>query len=466
MRNIQTEPRSRCCAVCSSFDAEHAPDVRLVAATLKGTGNANAVFGTTQAGLVVRCPLKGRSVARAERGGEEHERLLASLEFRVWSGKSLVFTGDSAEDQLRYRSCIVAPFIGVQYLPMAMRLDAGAFRVAAQPESLQGRVDTDAAILMVDGTLLAGLSREGVVCIEMKPKFGGVVRCDTVPGRYRLLKRSVSRYQLHQSLKLEQGLIGRRSAYDPLDLFSNDPNRMRKALEALMDSPQNNLAVFLRGIRVPCEETAGGLDQACELLGLVDHAHLAVVLQGVLAWEGVLNDILRMQTVCEHDVQAVEALLREMVGADPRRAETPGSRGSRGAADDDDNDDDDDDGDDGRNLGAFLDMMTSADDSAALDLLADYCIATTAKDCSILVSMALAKSKPVASLDSPDTAAPGQMNIKQGSRPCELGSFGGISYRVTVVDLDRKSLRKLEGHKRLDDEILGANVGLLHSFNS
>ena len=111
-------------------------------------------------------------------------------------------------------------------------------------------------------------------------------------------------------------------------------------------------------------------------------------------------------------------------------------------------------------------MMTSADDSAALDLLADYCIATTAKDCSILVSMALAKSKPVASLDSPDTAAPGQMNIKQGSRPCELGSFGGISYRVTVVDLDRKSLRKLEGHKRLDDEILGANVGLLHSFNS
>ena len=397
-------------------------------------------------------------MARAERGGEEHEGLLASLEFRMWSGKSLVFTGDSAEDQLRYRSCIVAPFIGVQYLPLAMRLDAGAFRVAAQPESLQGRVDTDAAILMVDGTLLAGLSGEGVVCIEMKPKFGGVVRCDTVPGRYRLLKRSVSRYQLHQSLKLEQGLIGRRSAYDPLDLFSNDPNRMRKALEALMDSPQNNLAVFLRGIRVPCEETAGGLDQACELLGLVDHAHLAVVLQGVLAWEGVLNDILRMQTVCEHDVQAVEALLREMVGADPRRAETPGSRGARGAADDDDNDD--------GNLGAFLDMMTRADDSAALDLLADYCIATTAKDCSILVSMALAKSKPVASLDSPDTAAPGQMDMKQGSRPCELGSFGGISYRVTVVDLDRKSLRKLEGHKRLDDEILGANVGLLHSFNS
>ena len=56
--------------------------------------------------------------------------------------------------------------------------------------------------------------------------------------------------------------------------------------------------------------------------------------------------------------------------------------------------------------------------------------------------------------------------MKQGMRPCELGSLGGISYRVTVVDLDRKSLRKLEGHKRLDDEILRANLHILHSIHS
>lgn len=451
MRKKQTKPRSRCCTVCPIFDAENAEThVQLVATQLKGTGNANAVFGTTHAGLVVRCPLQGCPKTRVEgKGREERDRRLAGLEGRMWSRRNFVFTGDSAEDQLRYGSCIVAQFLGMQYLPLAMRLRDAAFGATAGRLALQERVATDAAILMADGTLLAGMPQEGVVCIEIKPKFGDTVRCDTVPGRYRRLKQSMSRYQLHQSLKLEQGLIDRRSAYDPLDLFSSDPNRMRKALEALMDSPQNNLALFLGGIRVPREVTARCLDQACEILGLDDNAHLASTLQGILAWEGILDRVLRMQTLCEHDVPAVEALLRQLIDADS----LPGGCGEH----------DDTDG----GLGKFLDRMANIDDCAALDLLADYCVATTAKDCSILISMASSKSKfpkPPTSSAFPNKDA--SRDMKQGMRPCELGSLGGISYRVTVVDLDRKSLRKLEGHKRLDDEILRANLHILHSIHS
>ncbi len=48
-----------------------------------------------------------------------------------------------------------------------------------------------------------------------------------------------------------QGAITGLSDYDPLDLFSMDPGRMRRAIAALLDSPQNNLRVFRDGRPLP-----------------------------------------------------------------------------------------------------------------------------------------------------------------------------------------------------------------------
>ena len=54
----------------------------------------------------------------------------------------------------------------------------------------------------------------------------------------------------HLSLHM-QGAIPRLSEYDPLELFSMDPDRMRRAVAALLDSPQNNLRVFRDGRPLP-----------------------------------------------------------------------------------------------------------------------------------------------------------------------------------------------------------------------
>lgn len=50
-----------------------------------------------------------------------------------------------------------------------------------------------------------------------------------------------------------QGNISKVSSYDPLDLFSQDPTRMQKALLALFQDPQNNLRLFLAGKPVQLE---------------------------------------------------------------------------------------------------------------------------------------------------------------------------------------------------------------------
>lgn len=55
------------------------------------------------------------------------------------------------------------------------------------------------------------------------------------------------RYCTMQFSKLRNGKISRLSAYCPIDMFSGKPEAMRKSLNALLESPQNNLRIFRNG---------------------------------------------------------------------------------------------------------------------------------------------------------------------------------------------------------------------------
>ena len=274
---------------------------------------------------------------------------------------------------------------------------------------------------MPDATTFVDNENLKTVCVEIKPKFGAVMKCDSVPVEHRHLKHVHSRYQLHQSLKMEQGVIQERSMYDPLDLFSGDGVRMERAIMALLDSPQNNLRVFIGGKRIPDVSAASTFDTVHGLLCGGDCkgrsltsvcACLAHAMAKILLQERVLEDILALQTKCQVDVQEIEKRLNGL-------------------------------------LMRMGNRTCLSDQGDLLDVLADYCISATAKDCSIMITMA-----PHQKIES----------RVQSAKPCENGvvDIGWqntcLEYRVTVVDLDRKSLRKIKSHAKLDRDIIEANL--------
>lgn len=87
---------------------------------------------------------------------------------------------------------------------------------------------------------------------ELKPKAGFLALSPLVhPGhRVKLLSSRFSLLQLlHQQGYIEKGWAKagdgiKRSYYDPIDLFSQDSSRMKRAILSLIASPQNNLKIW------------------------------------------------------------------------------------------------------------------------------------------------------------------------------------------------------------------------------
>ena len=78
--------------------------------------------------------------------------------------------------------------------------------------------------------------------VEIKPKWGFLPDCPLIDADSAKLK--VSRFQLMQRYKLKKGEIKQFTKYDPIDLFSLDETRIRKAIDSLVENPQGNLKVF------------------------------------------------------------------------------------------------------------------------------------------------------------------------------------------------------------------------------
>lgn len=463
---------SSCCGTCEFFDNRQSGqycEINRFAGVLKGSGNANNVFELILQPRTSVCPrdcpfLVARCPTKSEGSRSSGIPLLddneAILEEKMWRRRGYqVIREDFSEDHVNYVSTILAPQIHQKFIPLmvcsygrapsltisVLRSNSRGFFLIQMvsdvlfPNSTEEDVKNSPsrAIIMPDATVMVGIPQQATVCLEIKPKFGSILRCKTIRDRdHRRLKHNRSRYNLHQNLKIQRGSIQAKSQYEPLDLFSGNPQQVHRSLVALMENPQNNMSIFIGGERKHFEEIHGACKDACQMLfnfrpedprKAMDA--IALLVSNILKQEDVLDNILEVQKKCRYDIQAVEQILENLLDSE-------------------------------KNSSPFARTITCMGhgfhfDEDPLDVLADYCESATAKDCSIMITMA--KNEYL-----------GMTNAIQSCKPCEHGCIstklhGGVSscrYRVTVVDLDRKSIGKIRAHAELDRDIVESN--LLH----
>ncbi|GAB0096011.1 Inositol-pentakisphosphate 2-kinase [Sergentomyia squamirostris] len=84
-------------------------------------------------------------------------------------------------------------------------------------------------------------------CVEIKPKQGWILPKDILEALFPDSDGQFCRFCAMQYLKLVRQTIKRVSNYCPIDLFSGDRTRMLKALQGLVETPQNNFRMWRSG---------------------------------------------------------------------------------------------------------------------------------------------------------------------------------------------------------------------------
>ncbi|ORY79753.1 inositol-pentakisphosphate 2-kinase [Leucosporidium creatinivorum] len=128
----------------------------------------------------------------------------------------------------------------------------------------EDEVDEDAGVVVLAEDLVHG---EGVMAIEIKPKWGFLPSATYLSSSSRDIKTTYCRFCMHSYMKKAKSnpalaIEEHQEGYCPLDLYSGDDRRIGRAVEALWrawelsEGAANNLRFFYEGVRVEPEEPA------------------------------------------------------------------------------------------------------------------------------------------------------------------------------------------------------------------
>ncbi|KAF8405267.1 hypothetical protein HHK36_010168 [Tetracentron sinense] len=436
----------------------------------RGEGAANLVLGYTGSspafiGKIIRIQKAPRSRSQRMTGSP----ILSIHECLLWRDTNELGSSTSKEivGQL-FVLYVMSSFLGSEHVDAGIRiLVSREFLESVEKNTLcqrpasrvqAARVNTlcDSALLvsdhsafphgkyrlhkfspMVITSCVSILKEEPCISVEIKPKCG-FLPCSKFIVEGNAIKRSVTRFRMHQVLKLHQGEISQVSEYDPLDLFSGSSNRVHDAIKALFTSPQNNFRVFLNGSLIfgglggGSDNTSNSISEALEDLiegviqadhGLRTSSFLQLVAETVFR-SGVLNRLLGAQKLDMFDIEGAIHAYYNIV-AQPCKV-------CRDFMDEE--------------LSHRYAPLHSISLEESLKIVRDYLIAATAKDCSLMISFRLREDGDPGPPDSTVYLEPTSQIF---------------DYKAYFIDLDMKPLKKMVHYYELDQRIVSCYTQML-----
>ncbi|ORZ09183.1 inositol-pentakisphosphate 2-kinase [Absidia repens] len=331
------------------------------------------------------------------------------------------------------------------------------------------------ASLMKNWTLY--YAPEDTWTFELKPKWGFLPKSVHIDKKHQQLKRTKCRFCMHQRLRQQHDTTDNMKSsalhdYCPLDLYSDNPQRIRKALTSSLTQPHNYLKLFHNGQLVPHthwrstfpllfnhqqqQQQQQYSGQTCAKISTttvgMGHDHwinmMVDVLVKILTEDPILKILKRLQqSLDEYDVEGIYPLYQKY-GQQPthdinhwkyiveqfmgRELQQNLNDGHKKNLD--------------RDKGTGLKNMD--DEKEELQRLYEYLISMTLKDCSVMICM----TKGIRNRQG-DTALPSTT-----SRAMVESSGHCFQYHIKVVDVDMKKWNKIPFWFDLDKRIIQYNL--------
>ncbi|KAG7655156.1 Inositol-pentakisphosphate 2-kinase [Arabidopsis suecica] len=431
MEEIVLEPKD---AVDWSYRGEGA--VNLV---LAYTGSSPSFLGKMM--RIQKMPKDGNE------NGDKSENGLTTHEKLIWGDvKDLVSCKNKEIEEYLFVKHVMRPLLGRKHVnPGILLLVAKEFLESVEKIITSQRpswradvasVDTNrsSVLLMDDLTLFAHGHVEDKPClsVEIKPKCGFLPSSSFI-AEENVIKKSITRFEMHQVLKLRENEISEISEYDPLDLFSGSKERILEAIKALYTTPQNNFRVFLNGSLVfgglgggICKTTSK-VELAFEHIlkdiiktddGLRADRFIELVAETVYT-SGVLDQLLDVQKLDRYNIEGAIHVYYDFIDQPCIVC---------------------------RELNQYSSMHSIPLDEK-VNILKDFLISATAKDCSVMISFR--------STEAGLSKSSSHSNLHLESTKQEF------EYKVHFIDLDMRPLKKMEVYYELDKKIMNTYLEML-----